>query len=204
MGDLARPINPDSSVHLCLDMQRLFAPGGPWATPWLERVLPLIVSLVEHAPARTVFTRFMPPPTPAHARGMWRPYFEKWSNVTLNEIDASMLELLPALQSYAPPATIIDKTAYSAFSAPELLTFLLSKRVTTLIITGAETDVCVVATILGAVDQGFRVIVASDALCSSADESHDALLNLYRKRFDVQVELTCTAEILESWRSMKR
>jgi hypothetical protein len=22
------------TVHLCIDMQRLFAPGGPWSTPW--------------------------------------------------------------------------------------------------------------------------------------------------------------------------
>lgn len=199
MGDLTRHIDPESTVHVCLDMQRLFGPGAPWATPWLERVLPLIVPLVEHAPARTIFTRFIPPPTPAQARGMWRPYFEKWAEVTLAEIDPSMLELMPALQRYAPPATVIDKPAYSAFSASEFLPLLIAKRVTTLIITGAETDVCVLATILGAVDQGFRVIVARDALCSSADESHDALLNLYRNRFDIQVELATTTEVLDKW-----
>jgi hypothetical protein len=44
------------------------------------------------------------------------------------------------------------------------------------------------------------VIVAHDALCSSADESHDALINLYRKRFDIQVEMATTTEILETWR----
>ena len=163
-------------------------------------MLPLIVPLVEHAPARTIFTRFIPPPTPAHAPGMWRPYFEKWSEVTLGKIQPSMLELMPALQRYAPPAVVMDKPAYSAFSAPDFLPFLITKRVTTLIITGAETDVCVLATILGAVDQGFRVIVARDALCSSADESHDALLDLYRKRFDIQVELSTTTEIREAWR----
>lgn len=200
MGDLARPIDDESAVHVCLDMQRLFGPGAAWATPWLERVLPLIVPLVEHAPARTIFTRFIPPPTPAHAPGMWRPYFEKWSEVTLGKIQPSMLELMPALQRYAPPAVVMDKPAYSAFSAPDFLPFLITKRVTTLIITGAETDVCVLATILGAVDQGFRVIVARDALCSSADESHDALLDLYRKRFDIQVELSTTTEIREAWR----
>lgn len=200
MGDLVRPIDDESAVHVCLDMQRLFGPGAAWATPWLERVLPLIVPLVEHAPARTIFTRFIPPPTPAHAPGMWRPYFEKWSEVTLGKIQPSMLELMPALQRYAPPAVVMDKPAYSAFSAPDFLPFLITKRVTTLIITGAETDVCVLATILGAVDQGFRVIVARDALCSSADESHDALLDLYRKRFDIQVELSTTTEIREAWR----
>jgi hypothetical protein len=33
------------TVHLCLDMQRIFAPGGPWATPWMERVLPVVTSI---------------------------------------------------------------------------------------------------------------------------------------------------------------
>lgn len=31
---------PDGTVHLCLDMQRLFGRDGPWPTPWMERVLP--------------------------------------------------------------------------------------------------------------------------------------------------------------------
>ncbi|MGY4466887.1 nicotinamidase-related amidase [Bradyrhizobium sp. LB9.1b] len=41
-------------------------------------------------------------------------------------------------------------------------------------ITGAETDVCVLSTVLGAVDLGFRVVIVKDALCSSSDVGHDA------------------------------
>jgi hypothetical protein len=32
-----------------------------------------------------------------------------------------------------------------------------------------------------------RWVIARDAICSSSDESHDALLTLYKKRFSVQV-----------------
>lgn len=67
-------------------------------------------------------------------------------------------------------------------------------------ISGAETDVCVLSTVLSAVDLGYRVIIASDALCSSADESHDALLSLYAKRFDVQIELADSRQIFLNWR----
>ncbi len=49
-----------------------------------------------------------------------------------------------------------------------------------LVITGAETDVCVLAAVLDAVDLGYRVVLATDARCSSSDETHDALLTLYR------------------------
>lgn len=45
------------TVHLCLDMQRIFAPGGSWATPWMERVLPVVTSIASRFPERTVFTR---------------------------------------------------------------------------------------------------------------------------------------------------
>src|SRR3981081_3985159 len=39
MGRLKAPPGPEA-VHLCLDMQLLFGPQGPWSTPWMERVLP--------------------------------------------------------------------------------------------------------------------------------------------------------------------
>ena len=42
------------AVHLSIDMQNIFAPGGIWETPWMERVLPLIVEITARHPARTV------------------------------------------------------------------------------------------------------------------------------------------------------
>lgn len=56
------------------------------------------------------------------------------------------------------------------------------------------------ATILAAVDLGYRTILARDALASSADQTHDALLSVYDKRFDIQIELTEAVELREAWR----
>ncbi len=53
---------------------------------------------------------------------------------------------------------------------------------------------------LGAVDFGYRVVLATDALCSSADQTHDALLTLYRQRFSEQIETADTKTILADWR----
>jgi Isochorismatase family len=47
-----------------------------------------------------------------------------------------------------------------------------NREPSSLIVSGSETDVCVLATVL-AVDIGFRVIVVRDAVCSSSDEGHD-------------------------------
>jgi nicotinamidase-related amidase len=53
---------------------------------------------------------------------------------------------------------------------------------------------------MAAVDHGYRVILASDAVCSSSDESHDALTDLYRRRFDIQIEIAETGQIIAQWR----
>ena len=68
-----------------------------------------------------------------------------------------------------------------------------------MIVTGSETDVCVLATVLGAIDRGLRTIVVTDAVCSSSDEGHDALLKLYRTRYSEQIEAVAADEILSQW-----
>lgn len=187
-------------LHLCIDMQRLFATGGPWEVPWAEKVLPAIEELVAHHPAATVFTRFVPAARPGEAPGMWARYYQRWADVTLERIDPALVGLVPSLARFVPPATVLDKRVYSPWTEGALDRLLRGTQVDTLIVSGGETDVCVLATVLGAVDRGFRVVLASDALCSSVDETHDALLDLYRSRFSEQVEVASTAEILDGWR----
>jgi nicotinamidase-related amidase len=188
-----------STVHLCIDMQNLYAPGGPWATPWMPRVLPLVVTLAERFPERTVFTRFITPEKPEDMPGMWRNYYERWRTLTRRHLDPGLLELLPELKNLVPPATVIDKNRYSAFAAPNLLLHLRERRADSLVVTGSETDVCVLASVLGAVDLGFRVVVVTDAICSSSDAGHDALLTVYRGRYSEQIEAADTETVLSAW-----
>jgi nicotinamidase-related amidase len=88
---------------------------------------------------------------------------------------------------------------YSPFYEPELLQILREWKVDTLIITGAETDVCVGAAVFAAMDLGYRVVLVKDAICGSADETHDALIKVYANRFSQQVELVESHVVLESW-----
>jgi nicotinamidase-related amidase len=195
---LRAPID-QQAVHLCIDMQRLLSPEGPWPTPWAAPALERAVRLIEPRPAQTIFTRFVPPRRPEEMPGVWRRYFEKWRGVTREFLDPSLLELLPPLSSFVPPATIVDKGRYSAFIEGPLQSVLRERGVTTLVVSGAETDICVLSTVLNAVDLGYRVIVAADAICSSVDATHDALMKLYSERFGEQIELIDTSTILESW-----
>ena len=72
MGDQLLPLPlTERSVHLCVDMQRIFSAEGPWPTPWMDRVLPVVAALANRHPERTVFTRFIPPERPDQMPGMW-------------------------------------------------------------------------------------------------------------------------------------
>ena len=189
-----------NAAHLCVDMQRLFSSAGPWPLAWMEPVLPKVVKLVERAPSRTIFTRFLTPQSADDMPGQWRAYYCKWSNVTRERLDSRLLDLMPELGRHAPPAPVFDKLVYSAFASPELRKFLRRGSIDTLIVSGSETDVCVLSSILAAIDHGYRIVMARDAVCSSSDASHDAIIDLFHRRFDVQVEVAEVAEILEAWR----
>lgn len=52
---------------------------------------------------------------------------------------------------------------------------------------------------LSAIDLGYRIILAQDALCSASDESHDA--GLYCQRFDIQVGVAGLEQVLGLWQS---
>lgn len=192
------PLGP-GCLHVCVDMQALFFPGAPWGMPWMERILPAVEAIVKSHARRTVFTRFIPARNVETAIGAWKRYYRKWEPLTLERITPEKLELAPALARFVPPARILDKQVYSPWVGTQLDALVAASGTQTLVITGGETDVCVLATVLGAIDRGFRVVVASDAICGSADDTHDAAIVLYASRFGEQVEIASIEKILEEW-----
>ena len=186
-------------IHVCVDMQRLFGEESEWNTPWLPRVLPRVERIVAAHPAETVFTRFITLDSAAEGRGTWRRYYERWHNLTRRELAPGLLDLLPPLQRYVPPATVFDKTVYSPWLGTAFENLLRARDADTVIVSGGETDVCVLGTVLGAVDRGLRTIVVTDAVCSSSDESHDASMGLYHARYGQQVETVDTETLLAAW-----
>lgn len=187
-------------AHLCIDMQSIFAEETDWHAPWLKRVLPAVEALAERAPERTVFTRFIPPETPQEAPGAWRHYYERWENMTRSRQPASMFDLVPTLARLVPPARVFDKPIYSPWLSGNLHGFFQSAGISTLIITGGESDVCVLGAVMGAIDLGYRVVVAEDAIFGSADETHEAILAIYRSRFQIQLTTSSVQELLDLWK----
>ena len=57
----------------------------------------------------------------------------------------------------------------------------------------------ILATVLGGVDRGYRVVLAANAVCSSSDETHDGLLTLYEKRYSEQVKAVTSDIMKANW-----
>ncbi len=189
----------ENCVHLCVDMQKLFAGETDWNTPWMHKVLPQVRTIAEAHPRDTIFTRFMTLARPEQGVGTWKRYYERWRSMTTEELPPDMMDLLEPLQALVPPAEILDKIVYSPWLEPDLDRRLAARGTDTVIVTGGETDMCVLGTVLGAVDRGLRTIVVTDALCSSSDETHDAMMMLYRNRYGQQVETIDTRTLMRAW-----
>ena len=188
------------AVHLCVDMQTLFAERTDWHSLARARATGRDATGGGAARPDGVYP-LCAPERPEEAAGAWRRYYEHWRNMTGDRINPRLIELVPPLAALAPPDLVIDKAHYSPFKEAAFLRTLGWLKAEALVISGAETDVCVLAAVMDAVDAGYRVILAGDALCSASDESHDAVLRHFGARFSQQVEIASTEEILSGWRA---
>lgn len=195
------PFGPleNDTLFVCIDMQRLFLEPGEWYCPAGLQILPAVTRLARRAGERCLFTRFITPHSAEQAPGRWRHYYRRWRSVTRAERGAAALELHPELA--ALPGRRFDKTTHDAFGSDEFSVFVAAADPPALVLFGIETDVCVLATALSAVDRGWRVVVVSDAVAGSVPASHRACLELLLPRFDQQIEIATAATVLAAWES---
>ena len=186
------PISPQTK-HIVIVLQRLFAEPHGWHVPSIADILPNVLTLCQTTQSKTLYSRFITPANPQSATGRWQNLYQAYPEVT--GLNPAILDLIASLAKIAPPVQIFDKTTYSIF--PAVLPYL--SQTDTLILSGAETDACVYASVLSAVDLGLRVIIASDAVTSSDQAAHAATLHIIAHRMPTQVELATTAEIIAAW-----
>jgi len=75
-----------------------------------------------------------------------------------------------------PGEPVINKTSSGALSSTNLDQTLRNMGVTSLVVCGLTTAVCVGLTARQTADRGFRVVIASDACTELSQEMHDAAL----------------------------
>jgi len=88
---------------------------------------------------------------------------------------------------------VVEKTTADPFISTDLADQLRAKGVTTVVVCGLTTDVCVAATARGAADRDFATIVADDACATLSEQLHRASLDIIGLAFG---RLASTAEIV--------
>jgi nicotinamidase-related amidase len=90
--------------------------------------------------------------------------------------------LIPEVQAELDGVTPLDKMHFSCFGDPEVRARIsrLLPAVNTLIVCGVETHICIYQTVLGALRDGFRVVVPADAVSSRTVKNYE--LGLARMR----------------------
>ena len=200
MTDAGQVPDLSRAMHVVIDMQRLFAEHPDWAVKDIGRIRAEVLRLAEKKPGRTFWTRFIPAENAAAAKGSWRRYYEQWPTATLEGGGRDYVELLPEHRLLAGKATVFDKPGFSAFTNYGFVVALRAAEIDTLILSGVETDVCVWATALDAVDAGFFVILARDAMTSFSPQGHAAMLDVIAPRFAAQLSVMDSAAVDAAWK----
>jgi nicotinamidase-related amidase len=198
-----KPLSPDT-LHVVIDMQRIFAEETAWHTPAIANILPNVVALSEAFATETLFVKFLLPQSSRQAAGTWRGYYDRWPTMTLDAIDPAMQNLVEPLQRFATADNQIEKLAYSVFGSSAFLEILAKRNVDTIVFTGVETDVCVYSSVLDAVDIGLRVVIVADAVASSDDAAHGAVLTVLTPRLSGQIEIATTQSVKQAWSNVEK
>lgn len=103
---------------------------------------------------------------------------------------AEILEHLP------PAANVFEKTGFSCCAAEGFNQALLASGRSQVILVGQEAHVCVLQTALELLDQGYRVYVTEDAVCS---RRHDHKFNALRRLRQQGVSIVCYESVLFEW-----
>jgi ureidoacrylate peracid hydrolase len=196
---------PGRTALLVVDMQRGFVdPGEAMEVAPAREMIPTLRGLVDAFRAKrapVVFTEFVYservpllvgrlhpehlPAPPAAARGFGVP-------------SSSCLEGDPSVETVAalaprPDELRIRKHWYDAFAGTPLDGALRARGVTSLVVTGTMTDICVLATVVGAFNREYRVTVVEDCVATLWPEIQGATLDIIGRAFG---RLTTSKELL--------
>ena len=196
---------PGRTALLVVDMQRGFLdPGEAMEVPPAREMVPTLRVLIDAFRARSapvVFTEFVYSEKipllvgrlhPEHLRAAAGAAhgFGVPSSSCL-EGDPSV-ETVPALAP-RPDELRIRKHWYDAFAGTPLDGALRARGITSLVVTGTMTDICVLATVVGAFNREYRVTVVEDCVATLWPEIQRATLDIIGRAFG---RVTAAKEVL--------
>eukprot|EP01137_Pigoraptor_chileana_P007324 Opistho-2@52765 len=108
----------------------------------------------------------------------WLPY-QKLRGRACCLKGSSLAEVLPCAREL-PGEVVFAKSAFDGFRNAELAPYLRSKGKRFVLCAGLVTTVCVLATALSAIQEGFLAAVVDDACADSPSGAHISVLDRYR------------------------
>lgn len=101
--------------------------------------------------------------------------------VVTEQYPAGLGETIPEIKALLTEKTsVYPKTAFSCWQEVAYAKHITARPEKTLIIGGMEAHVCVLETVLNALDRGYQVIVLADVVCSIDEYDKEVALDLMR------------------------
>ena len=180
---------------LVIDMQKAYLKGAAWECLDTEGAEKNIIKVIESGAAdRVVLTRFIEPSEPV---GVWKDYNEKYAAINADPVNA---ELTDGIASYAERYPVFDKSKYSAFADPALSQ--ICRSADRLVVCGVVAECCVLATVMGAMDAGVKVIYLTDAVSGFTPAKEQAVLTVMSGEIPLHIETMSAGEYISSRRKM--
>jgi len=178
-----------------VDMQRAFVEEGQaMEVPPAREVVPRIQALVEIFREKrlpVVFTEFTYSPAAPLLVGTLHPEHrpaEPGQPTGFGRPSSSCLEGDPhtaVIPELAPRADelVVRKHYYDGFNGTVLDGALRARGVTTLVLTGTMTDICVLATVIGGFSREYRMVVVEDGVATLWPDIQRATLDIVRRAY---------------------
>jgi len=206
----------ETTAVVVIDMQPIFfANGSPWGNnealsssllPAIKNVLSSFFLFADN-PKQAVFTQFITSAVPNEGTGSWSYYYaeDNEAKVTISELVKNgldpefLLSVMPELNQWSNQSSVVNKTTAGAFASPQFnkLWDTDLNATQTMVFLGVESDFCVAATVLSALDAGYFVVIVSDGVGSSQPNSGQASLDYLFRRFDHQLRFVTSDELVD-------
>lgn len=204
-------LEPGRTALIVIDMQRGFLdPGEAMEVPPAREIIPrlqALLTLFREKRLPVVFTEFVYSQTvpllvgelhPEHKRalpGGPRGFGVPSSSCLKGEDSVKTVSDL----SPRPDELVIEKHWYDAFNGTPLDGALRARGVTSLVLTGTMTDICVLASVVGAFNREYRLVVVQDAVATLWPEIQRATLDIFRRAFARVASAKEVADEMAAW-----
>jgi nicotinamidase-related amidase len=108
------------------------------------------------------------------------------------------VEIVPALAP-RPGELTVRKHWYDAFAGTALDGALRARGVRALVVAGTMTDICVLATVVGAFNREYRVTVVEDGVATLWPAIQEATLDIVRRAYGRVVSTKVVADEIAAW-----